>query len=93
MTGLDRLNKEIYDTYHDPKNKEVLPIYLFFGVIALILKGAMLYELIIWGLYYSYCNSNNAKLNNNPKNLEKRKMLLEFRRKILTGEMKFNEDA
>lgn len=92
MTGLDRINKEIYYTYHSKKNKEVLPLVIFFSVIAIIFKGAVLYEAIIWGIYYSYCKSNNEKLNNDPKNLENRKFLLEFKRKILNGEIKFKED-
>ena len=92
MTGLDRLNQEIYETYHDPKNKEVLPLVIFLSAIVLIFNGAMLFEAIIWYFYYSYCKSNNEKLNSNPKNLENREYLLEFRRKILSGECKFKED-
>ena len=92
MTGLDRLNKEIYDTYHSKKNKEMLPIVIFFSVIAIIFKGALFYEAVIWVSYYAYCCHNNEELNKDPKNLEHRKFLLEFRRKILSGECKFKED-
>lgn len=92
MTGLDRLNKQIEETYHDPKNKEMLPIVVFFSLIAIIFKAALLYELIIWGIYYSYCQSNNEKLNKDPNNLREREYLLEFKRKILSGELKFKED-
>ena len=32
---LDKLNKQIYETYHDPQNKEILPIVIFFLSITL----------------------------------------------------------
>lgn len=89
MTGLEKIDKQIYDTYHDPKNKDVLPIFIFFGIIVLIFKSAILWELIVWGIYYSYCSSNNEKLNNNPKNLENREYLLDYRKRLLNGEIKF----
>ena len=92
MTGLDRLNKQIYDTYQSKKNKEVLPIVIFFSVIFIIFNGAILFEAILWGWYWSYCSKNNAELNNDPKNLKERERLLEFRKKILSGEYKFKED-
>ena len=91
MTGLDRINEKIYYTYHSKKNKEILPIVIFFSIIVVIFKGALLYETIIWGIYYSYCKSNNEKLNKDPGNLKERAYLLEFRRKILSGEIKFKE--
>lgn len=92
MTGLDRLNKQIYDTYHSKKNKEALPIFIFFGVIAIIFKNAVFYESVIWMIYYLYCSYNNAQLNKDPKNLKEREFLLNFREKILSGELKFKED-
>lgn len=91
MTGLDRLNKQIHDTYHSKKNKEVLPIVIFFSVIAIIFKGALLWEVLIWGSYYLYCVHNNNKLNNDPANLKERERLIKFREKILSGECKFKD--
>ena len=89
MTGLERIEKEIYYTYHDKNNKDILPIVIFFSVICLVFKAAILFELLIWGLYYYYCMSNNAKLNNDPKNIANRNRLIKLRQKILTGEAQF----
>lgn len=86
---LASVDKKIYDTYHSKKNKEALPIVLFFSAIVLIFNGAILFELIIWGIYYAYCSANNEKLNNNPTNLKNREFLLEYKRKILNDDFKF----
>jgi len=86
---IDKIDKDIYATYHSPKNKEVLPIFIFFGAFALICNGMLLYEMIIWGIYYWYCNKNNEELNNNQKNLEKREYLINFKERILNGECKY----
>ena len=91
MTGLESLDKEIHNTYHDPKNKDILPIIIFFSVIFVLFKGAILFELLLWGGYYLYCLSNNNALNNNKYNVEKRKRLLDFRSKIVSGELDFKK--
>ena len=85
---LRNTDKKIYDTYHHPKNKEILPIVIFFSVIAIIFRGAMLYETIIWGIYYLYCSSNNEKWSNHPNNVKERQYLLSFRQKLLNGELR-----
>lgn len=92
MTGLDRLNKEIYYTYHSKKNKEMLPVALFFGVICIIFKHTWAWEMIVWSIYFWYCQKNNAELNNSKSNLEKRSFLLKFRQDILSGKAKFEDD-
>lgn len=92
MSGLDKLNKQIYETYNDPKNKEILPIVIFFSVIAIIFNSVLFYEMLIWGAYYYYCKSNNNKLNTDPRNLENRRFLLDFKAKILSGELTFKEN-
>lgn len=92
MTGLDRINKKIHDTYYDPKNKQVLPTALFFGVLAIITKAPLFWETLIWGIYYLYCSHNNEKWRKLPYNIEQRERLLEFRRKILSGEIKFDNE-
>ena len=91
MTGMDRLNKQIYYTYHSKKNEEVLPIVLFFSAIALICKAVLLFEMIIWMTYLSYCKKNNSELENDLENLKRREFLLEFKREIESGERKFKE--
>ena len=92
MTGLEKLNKQIYDTYHDKRNKEVLPIVLVFSVIAIIFKNPLFWEILIWGFYWVYCSNNNEKLNKDPQNLKNREFLLDFRKNIISGECKFKED-
>lgn len=89
MTGLDKLEKEIYDTYHDKKNKEILPIVIFLSIIFLLFKGGFVLELLLWGWYYYYCKENNERLNNNKRNVERRKMLIGLREKVLRGEVEF----
>ena len=85
---LKKTEQRIYDTCHSPKNKEALPIALFFGVIAIIFKNALLWECIIWGIYYCYCSSNNEKWKNSPMNIQEREYLLNFKRKLLNGELR-----
>ena len=92
MTGLDRINKEIHNTYHSQKNKDILPIFIFFSVIVIIFKNALFYEIIIWLIYYKYCCKNNEELNNNPDNLKHRMHLLSIRQKLLNGECNFFKD-
>ena len=83
---LKNINKQIYDTYHDPKNKQALPIAIFWAVIVIIFKNPLLWEIIVWSIYYFYCSSNNQKLNKNKYNLEKRAFLLNFKQKYLNGD-------
>ena len=89
MTGLEKLEQEIYYTYHDKKNREPLPTVILFSIICIILKGAIFYEIAIWFIYYSWCKANNDKLNSDIQNLAHRKFLLDFRKKIVSGELKF----
>ena len=84
---LKNIDKRIYDTCHSPKNKEILPIVIFFSVIAIIFNGAILYEALIWGFYYLYCSSNNEKWRNLSQNVKERASLLDFKRKLLNGEL------
>ena len=83
---LNRINKQINDTYHSPKNKETLPIALFFSVIAIIFKNPLFWESIIWFIYYWYCDSNNKKWRNNSYNIKEREFLIEYKKKLLNGE-------
>ena len=92
MTNLERVNKRIHDTYHSPKNKEVLPIALFFGVIAIVFKNPLFWESIIWFSYYWYCDSNNKKWSNSPRQIEERASLIRYRDKLLSGELPIKED-
>ena len=85
---LERAEREIYNTYHHPKNKEILPIVLFFGVVFIIFKNPLFYEILLWGWYYSYCSKNNQKLNNDPYILKRRQYWIELRQDVLSG--KFN---
>ena len=85
---LKNVENKIYNTYHHPKNKEAFPIALVFGVIAIIFKGAITWEILIWGSYYCYCSSNNAKWKNSPHNVKEREFLLNFRYKLLNGELR-----
>lgn len=89
MTGLERLDKKIYDTYHDPKNKEMLPLVIILTLVFCLFNGAILFQILLWWWYYDYCKTNNDKLNNNKANLERRELLLERKRKILSGELKY----
>lgn len=92
MTKKDRINKidkEIYDTYHSKKNKEALPLVIFLTVITCIFNGSLLFQIIIWGCYYFYCLSNNEELNNNPDILKKREFLIEYKKQILNDDFKF----
>lgn len=91
MTGLDRINQKIYNTYHSEENKKILPIFIFFSVIILIFNNFIIFEILLWGAYFGICKLNNDALNRDPKNLEERKFLLEFRAKILRGEVQFKE--
>ena len=85
---LKNVDIELYNTTHDPKNKEVLPIAIFWSVICIIFNGAMLWECIVWGIYYMYCDSNNKKWSNLPCNIRERESLLKFRQKLINGEIK-----
>lgn len=89
MTGLDRINQKIYNTYHSEENKKVLPIFIFFSAIIVIFNNFIIFEVLLWISYYLICKLNNDELNRNPRNLEERKRLLELRRKILAGEVEF----
>ena len=92
MTGIDRINKQIYETEHDPKNKEALPIAIFFSVICIIFKNPLFWESLVWGIYYLYCDSNNKKWSNLPSNIKKREFLIGFRNDVLSGKIKLKED-
>ena len=85
---LRNIEKQIYYTSHDPKNKDFFPMVMFFGIIAIIFKGAITWEIIIWGLYWGYCSSNNEKWKNLPRNVQEREYLLNFKRKLLSGELR-----
>lgn len=85
MTRLERLEREIYYTYHDKKNKDLLPVILFLSCLFIILKGAILYEIALWGCYFYYCMENNKKLNKDIHNIEKRAKLIILRNKIISN--------
>lgn len=80
--------KERHKLYHSPKNKEILPVVIFFSLICIILKDAIAYEIIIWFAYYQYCKSNNEKLNKNPEIIQMRKVFANIQNKQMRKENK-----
>ena len=84
---LKRADREIYNTYHYPKNKEILPIVLFFGVVFIIFKNPLLYETLLWGWYYSYCTKNNLEWSKDPNNLKRRQYWTEFKQDVSNGKI------
>lgn len=91
MTNLDNVNKKLYHTYHSKKNREVLPIVIFWSVIVIIFNNPLFWELLVWGIYYLYCDSNNKKLVNDPENLRERTWLIKTRNQLLSGELEIKE--
>ena len=92
MNRMERLEKKIYYTYHDKKNKEILPIIIVLTLVFCIFNGGFLFQILLWSWYYYYCKTNNNKLNNDKNNLEYRERLIERKRKILNGELdKYNK--
>ena len=85
MTNLDNAKRRLYNTYHSKKNKEALPITIFFGVIVIIFKNPLFWESLVWTIYYLYCFYNNTQLENNSKILEEREFLIGYIDKIEKG--------
>ena len=81
------IDQEIYDTYYSKKNKEVLPIVIFFSLLFIIFKGALFFELILWGWYISYCNENNKNLRNSQVNIKHREYLKRVKEYMEKGEI------
>lgn len=75
----NNIDKEIYDTYYSKKNKEVLPIIIFFSFVFLIFRGSIIFEAILWGCYALYCNNNNQNLRNNQENIKQREHLMKVK--------------
>ena len=86
---LKNIDERLYYTTHNPKNKDSLPIYIFWSVVCLIFKGAVLWELAIWGFYCYSCHCNNEVWKNKPENITDREMLLDFRKKLINGDVNF----
>ena len=90
--NLERVDEQIYYTTHDPKNKNALPIVIFFSVICIIFKNPLFWESVVWVIYYLYCDCNNQKWKNMKRNIEHREFLLNYRKKIIEGKINFPEE-
>lgn len=79
---MNNLDKEIHDTYYSKKNKDILPIVIFFSVVFLIFNGAIIFESLLWLWYYTYCSNNNQKLRNDKVNIKKQEHLIKVKEHI-----------
>lgn len=58
--------------YHYQQNKELLPELIGLTVLLFFFKGGLLFLVILWSIYISWCICNNEKMNKDPVVLKKR---------------------
>lgn len=86
---LSNVNKRLYETTHDPSNKAVLPIAIFWSVICIIFKNPLFWEALVWTIYYLYCSDKNRRWEKLPNNIREREFLLGFKQELLEGKIDF----
>lgn len=62
--------------YHSIKNEDALLPVIALSIIILFVPGGIVGDIVIWILYYLYCESNNAALNRDPEIQKQRAMYL-----------------
>ena len=83
---INRVDKDIYYTYHSKKNAEVLPLVLILTAFFFITTIRWSAWIIIWTIYYCYCQKNNDELRHSRRNIEHRETLLRYKQSVLKGE-------
>ena len=61
--------------YHSYKNKDALIYVIVISFLVFFIKNGFFWSISIWIWYYLYCDTNNKKLNKNPRVLKERESL------------------
>lgn len=64
-----------YYLYHSYKNKDALIYVIVISFLVFFIKNGFFWSISIWIWYYLYCDTNNKKLNKNPRVLKERESL------------------
>ena len=64
-----------YYLYHSYKNKDALIYVVVVSFLVFFIKNGFFWSISIWIWYYLYCDTNNKKLNKNPRVLKERESL------------------